>query len=154
MLLAVTALMYSCEPKVVSIDLDGKIRAYVSALPDTTSIFKITLLDSLFVDWDHLTIINPYTPADSIRNLRYVNLRANKGSIIDNTYQEGVCQLILSIGEKVVSVDVVKRDVIDFAMLKVAGRVNGIEILKRDQVRELMYTRNLVTMGRFVPELK
>ncbi len=100
-----------------------------------------------------MAIVNPYTSHDSIRNLPYRNLWPNKSTIIDFTYREEFAQLVLSKGDKVMSVDTVRRDVIDFVMLKVSGRVNGVEILKRSQVKNLIYTRNLVTMGKYIPVL-
>ncbi len=152
--LVLITLFWSCAPKTAPIDLDGRIRAYVDALPDTTTMFKMDVFDNLPFDWDHMAIINPYTPADSISNLPYINLGPSKASIVDYTYQEQFAQLVLSKDNKVLSVDTVKRDVVDFVMLKAAGKVNGIEILKRSQVRDLTYTRNLVTMGKYVPVLK
>lgn len=153
-LLLLASLIFSCGSKIPPIGLDGKIRAYVDALPDTTTVFKMDVFENLPFDWDQMAIINPYTSHDSIRDLPYTNLWPNKSTIINNTYHEQFAQLLFSKGDKVMSVDTVKRDVIDFVVLKVSGRVNGVNILKRGQIRNLIYSRNLVTMGKYVPILK
>lgn len=147
-------LFCSCGSKIPPIGLDEKIRTYVDALPDTTTIFQMDVFENLLFDWDQMAIVNPYTSHDSIRNLPYRNLWPNKSTIIDFTYREEFAQLVLSKGDKVMSVDTVRRDVIDFVMLKVSGRVSGVELLTRKQVNELQYITNPITMGRFIPVLR
>lgn len=151
-LLTLVSIIFACGGKSKPVSLDGKIRSYVNSIGDTVTTFKMNVFETLPIEWDHLAIVHPYTPSETIKSLGYSNIYGNLSAIVDYTYREEFAQIILSLDNKIVSVDTVMRDVIDFTKLKVSYKVNGVEVLNRGQVQNLIYTNTLT--NTYVPVLR
>lgn len=151
--LAVAFSTTCCGKKPRPIGLDFRIRNYVNVLSDTVTVFKMNIFETLPVKWDEAAIVNPYTPADSILNLDYSNINQNLSFIETYTYREEYAQIILSLDNKIVSIDTVLRDVIDFTELKISNKVNGIEVLNKGEMNKLIFTSKPTNTRTFVPTL-